>query len=498
MTPGSKGGRQPITAVTMMLRPPALRQDVRSGRLAKNTGMTIMNSTYSQYQKEICEDISKVMSDAECQPILFVGSGLSKRYANGPNWEELLKSLAERCPKIEQEFAYYKQTYSGDLKKIGSVFSNDYKEWAWREGRDNFPEECFQENAPIDTFIKHEIAKILEDLDSNPSTQTPDLAEEIQALKSITPHAIITTNYDRVIEAIFPDYKAIVGQKIVRQNHLSIGEIFKIHGCISEPNSLVFNEDDYKKFDEEQMYLSAKLLTYFIEHPLIFIGYSAEDPNIKKILHNVYRMASDTATGLVENIYIIQWSKAVTSLPAREHIISVADGINIRIKSITTDSFTWVFKQLGETSDLEPINLKLLRALSARMFELIRSDIPKKHVEIDFQKLSNQIETRDGFAKIFGVTSLNDPSSLSLHYRYSLTDIGKKLDFSGWHGANKLIGRITDEKGVDIKSSDNKYHITQRTGNSAQSTSHRYSEDAFDLLQKVKNNEPYEIDLSRS
>ena len=32
--------------------------------------------------------------------ILFVGSGMSKRYVAGPNREELLRSLAKQCPLI--------------------------------------------------------------------------------------------------------------------------------------------------------------------------------------------------------------------------------------------------------------------------------------------------------------------------------------------------------------------------------------------------------------
>ncbi|WP_369823870.1 SIR2 family protein [Collimonas sp. OK242] len=39
------------------------------------------------------------------------------------------------------------------------------------------------------------------------------------------------------------------------------------------PESIVINDADYEKFSEDHKYSSAKLLTYFIERPLIFIGY---------------------------------------------------------------------------------------------------------------------------------------------------------------------------------------------------------------------------------
>jgi hypothetical protein len=104
-----------------------------------------MPMNYKQYQEEVSEDIAAVLSAASCQPILFVGSGFTKRYAKGPNWEELLRALATQCPRIDKDFAYYKQTYHGDLKRIGSIFSDLYRESAWAGGRIQFPDDYFRE-----------------------------------------------------------------------------------------------------------------------------------------------------------------------------------------------------------------------------------------------------------------------------------------------------------------------------------------------------------------
>lgn len=93
-----------------------------------------MPMDYKQYQDEVTSDIAAVISDAGCQPILFVGSGFAKRYSQAPNWEQLLRNLAEACPKIDRDYAYYKQAY-GDLTVIGSVFAEAYREWAWGEGK---------------------------------------------------------------------------------------------------------------------------------------------------------------------------------------------------------------------------------------------------------------------------------------------------------------------------------------------------------------------------
>lgn len=453
---------------------------------------------YKQYQEEVSADIAKVLGDAECQPILFIGSGFSKRYAKGPSWEELLTILAAKCPLIDKEFAYYKQTYNGDLKTIGTVFTDLYREWAWGKGKNGFPADYFSAEAPADIFIKHTIAELLKGLgpDDKGSYGSKQLDGEVAALMNISAHAIITTNYDQVIEPLFPDYEPVIGQQIMRKAYLAIGEIFKIHGCRTVPQSIVVNEADYLRFEEDHKYLSAKLLTYFIEHPLIFIGYRADDPNIKAILYDVYRMVRASTTDLVPNIYILQWDPSITdaSNPAREYVISVAPDINIRIKSIAANSFEWVFKALGQAGNLEKINTKLLRALMARSVELVRSDIPKKHVEINFEQLEHAVESGENFAKLFGVTSLADPSKVNLDYKYAATGVGLQLGYDTWHEVRKIINQIKDKTGFDITATDNKYHIALKLGHKSPQLTHRYTDAAVDLFKRFVAGEEYELD----
>ncbi|WP_236067069.1 SIR2 family protein [Paraburkholderia haematera] len=450
---------------------------------------------YKQYQDEVTADIAKVLADASCQPILFVGSGFTKRYAGGPNWEELLGLLAKGCPLIDKDFAYYKQAHGNDLKKIGSVFSDLYREWAWSaKGKTKFPDEYFSTAYGSDIFIKHTIAELLKALGPHKGSYgSADLDTEIAALKSISAHAVITTNYDEVIEPLFPDYERIIGQQILRKPYLAIGEIFKIHGCRSDPKSIVVNEADYQRFEDDHKYLSAKLLTYFVEHPLIFIGYRADDPNIKSILYDVDRMVRADFQ-LVPNIYILEWDKAITdaSYPARDKVISVAADVNIRIKSISASSFEWVYKAFGQAGDLEKVNTKLLRSLMARSVELVRSSIPKRHVGIDFQTLEHAVDSGENFAKLFGVTSLSDPSQVNLSYRFLLTGVGAELGFTGWSKAQDLINVLKEQDGFDMKASDNRYHITVPSGKTT--VVHRYSEAAVDLLKKVLNGDEYTLD----
>jgi hypothetical protein len=69
------------------------------------------------YRSQIEADIKACVSAMGCQPILFVGSGLSKRYFSAPSWDELLATLAKRCPLIDKDYAYYKQTLKQPLAR---------------------------------------------------------------------------------------------------------------------------------------------------------------------------------------------------------------------------------------------------------------------------------------------------------------------------------------------------------------------------------------------
>lgn len=82
-----------------------------------------MESDTSSYQLEADSAIRDLLLEFECQPILFVGSGLSKRYFGAPNWLELLGIIFERTGKSKEDFEYYRQKFNNDPIEIGDVLS---------------------------------------------------------------------------------------------------------------------------------------------------------------------------------------------------------------------------------------------------------------------------------------------------------------------------------------------------------------------------------------
>jgi hypothetical protein len=438
---------------------------------------------YEQYKAAVRADVARTIAEKGCQPILFVGSGFTKRYANAPNWEQLLGQLRGICPAIKFDVPYYvqsKKTYP----EIGSVYAAAFKEWAWGEGKKFFPPEYFSSNVDEDIFIKFAVTKQLESL-GDFKIEDQELLAEIAAFKSINPHAIITTNYDRLLEPIFGEYTPVVGQQVIRHAYISIGEIFKIHGCVTDPGSLLLTAADYSKFANDKKYLTAKLFAFFVEHPMLFVGYSASDPNIKAILQEVDHMLPE-GTSVVPNIYLLQWDRTLTpeSYPAVEEVIDVGDGRTVRVKNITASSFEWVFNAFKSELPLEKVNVKLLRSISHRVVDLVRKDAARNVVEINFEMLSHALENPQDFAKVFGIAAMNDPALLNVMYPMLPSEAAEKLGFKDWNFLNQLIAKLKKLTGFDMRASDNEYHVNipRKKGPGMR----RYSQAAVDLLEKVR------------
>jgi hypothetical protein len=442
-------------------------------------------SRYEQYQNSIREDVTEILKLKNCQPILFIGSGLTRRYASEPNWHELLKVVGEKCPEIKP-YDFYRQEFGNPID-ISEYFAEIIHKWAWGAGSNNFPKELSSGSNSKQIYLKQMIVDYLESTVENFDINllNEDQRNEIEALQSIKPHAIITTNYDSVADKIFPDYEKIIGQQVIKMNNISVGEILKIHGCVSKTESLVLTKQDYDLFTKKQKYLSAKLLTYFAEHPLIFIGYNGDDPNIKSIIGDIDEIISPN-NDVISNIYILKWDSSIDkdSKPPFEQVVNIEEGRNVRIKSITASDFEWVFRSFSSDSPLEAVNPKFLRALMARTYKMIRSDIPKRTFEVDFSVLTKAATENDGIIKLFGISNLNTPADANAVYPYTTGALQDILGTS-MYAILKSIKMIFQMTGTDIKTTDNKFHYAFKSGRKNTSIIHKYSELGKQLIEKA-------------
>lgn len=454
---------------------------------------------YGVYVDEVTRSVKETVQDSKTQPILFVGSGLSQRYFGGPNWKSLLEKMAERCPHFEQDVDYYIQR-DFSMPEIGTELAKSYSDWAWNDGSERYPEEYFDSDGyDFDIFLKHEISEFFESITpSEPSPTTEKFYhQEIDLIKQVQPHAVITTNYDQFLENIFPDYKPIIRDEVFGSDYESVGEIIKIHGCVSEPDTLVLTTEDYREFEEKKKYISAKLLTHFAEHPVLITGYSVEDKNVRRILADIGEILAPNG-GIVDNIFFLKYSETIDSMDTfrRQQRIDTLEEDFIEVNRIIAEDFDWVFNSFATGGEIEGVNLKLLRSVLANTYDIVREKAPKREIEIDYQNLRQAANSEDALGTLFGVTTLDEAPDLNFIYRHRLTEVADELGYDQWQYANQLIEQIQEETGYNIKATDNKYHIDIAINTDDHKG--RYSDEAVELLRKVRDGEEYEMEIEDS
>lgn len=233
---------------------------------------------------DLKHETENLLNTKSGSPFLFVGSGFSRRYIGLEDWRGLLSHFCEGIG----EFNYYSATANGDLPRAAGLIAKDFHEIWWKDEKFAESRAKYKDNTNlVADALKNEICEYLSRVDL---TGDPDevLQNELTILRNANVDGIITTNWDFLLEEIFPEYRVFIGQEeLLFSNPQAIAEIYKIHGCASRPKSLVLTEEDYHDFEGKNPYLAAKLITLFIEHPIFFIGYSVTDPHIQSLIFSI-------------------------------------------------------------------------------------------------------------------------------------------------------------------------------------------------------------------
>ena len=500
---------------------------------------------FEKYREEVAADIEETVTMANCQPVIFAGTGLSIRYFGAPSWDGLLETLVEDCDGLGKEYGFYRQTR--DPTEVGQFLSEQYAEWAWSEYGDydeddeselsDWDETLFDHENDRDVFLKAKIADLIQEMTPetvddlyedtvHESISLDEALREIDLLQEIQPHAVITTNYDRFFEAIFneeisdanlldddrvgsagfnrdkeidpediPSYRVVVGEQVLRTRYRNIGEILHIHGSVSNPTSLVLTEDDYREFNNRRRYLSSKMLTYFAEHPLLIVGYRPDDPNVQQVLTWADEVLSDDQS-ITEDIYFLRWDEDVEERDTypREHDIKLDDGGHLRVKSIIADDFDWVFEAFAQGDELA-VDPRYLRSLLAQTYDVVSSMSSGGEV-VDVQRLEDVATDVGELRTVLGYME-SDPGQIppiQFQHTYRPSDAAEEVGVDSFQNLNQdIIEQIKEDTGIDLKSFNNRYHIAffEESG----VTPRRYSEDAIDLFRKVKDGESYSLEI---
>lgn len=434
------------------------------------------------------ELIQEVLQNFDCQPVLFIGAGLARRYIDAPDWDGALQTASAVLGDASPDYKYLLQKHGGDRVKIGSEIGDQIFEWAWDAGKNHFPDALF-ESKDRHVFLKYLVSHELDELLDNLASLDGERKAEIEALVAIRPHAVITTNYDRLCESILTGYDPVVGNNVLQYNLNAFGEIFHIHGIAGEPESLVLTSPDYDSWSEKSKYFAAKLLTYFAEHPVFIFGYGIGDPNVKTVLTDIGRITAD-AHGLINNVIQVIYDEKAEEPKIGEFAIEF-EGSQFRLATIRSASLLQIFKELAAQHELKNVNPALVRTLAARIMKLVRKDIPTGEIQVDYGTLERFADDESELPRMLGLTVADDDNK---HHPYTLSMVADELGLGAWQHADKLLKKVKEQTGVDLKSDDNKYHCRIKTGKSEKSATRKWSDEAVSLLRKVRDGEEYIIE----
>ena len=237
------------------------------------------------------------LSKLNQKPVLFVGSGLSQRYLKSPTWWGLLEKISEEL-EIDESLLerWTSDNYEEIAERLEAICFTTLKK------------ESLLESDDIRRPFRELIAQILNEY----TVDNSEYEKEISILGGIDYQKLITTNYDSLLEkSVFniENEEIYIHNDNLFSSETKNKKLYKIHGSIDKPSSMIITKSDYDQFFEKSKYIYSKLLTMFVESPIIFLGYSLSDRNIKDILTTLTATLSQKdLKQFQERVYIVSYS----------------------------------------------------------------------------------------------------------------------------------------------------------------------------------------------
>lgn len=350
------------------------------------------------------EEIKKLLTESSALPVLFVGSGLTRRYLNLPAWEGLLRQY---CVKPGFSFEYYydkarRNCYNNPdmiFPIIADYIENDFNElWytddQFKETREKHQDEIKQKISPLKICM----SDFFRDSSETLSREYSDEIKLFMQIGQKNISCVITTNYDLFLENCFGNnnFKTYIGQnELLFSTIYEVAEIYKIHGCCSKAESIVIDSNDYRQLEAKSVYLSSKILAMFLERPIIFLGYGVRDPDIRRILDSVAScLENDQLSKLKQRLIFVEHnSKHEREDGISERQFDSSNGKTITMMNLLLTDYSPLYQAILENK--VRYDVKALRRIKSQLYELVKdnkpteklyvaTDIEDKNAEIDF------------------------------------------------------------------------------------------------------------------
>lgn len=379
--------------------------------------------------------IDDLINKFNTTPFLFIGSGITRRYLKLPDWKGLLEHFSKIVSDDDFSYNFYENKAkmmehpSGIMPKIAELIQQDFDtKWFSNPSIRSLDSEllCSVKNgvppfkAELAMFIKKHSA-----IDENYIEEIEKLSEI--SVKSIS--GVITTNYDSFLEDHFQGYVKYIGQKeLIFSPIQGVAEIYKIHGSVEEPDSIIINEEDYIKFQEKSAYLAAKLMTIFMEYPIIFIGYSIGDSNIQSIIRSIVNCLDESQVEKLEDRFVfIEYKENIKGAEVTPYTIMIEDK-PLTMKKITLSDFMLLYNELDNIRAKLPV--RILRRFKKELYEFTLTSTPTGKLRVasieDERVADEELILSIAKASEFGLKGLSGLESNELYRDIIIGD----LDFS--------------------------------------------------------------------
>lgn len=191
----------------------------------------------------------------EQPPVLFVGAGLSRT------------AKAKESSPGKKMMSWWELTQS--LKReLGESANGDDSLWIAEKFR------CLFGQYALHTKLREAV----------PDSYVEPGPEHF-ALRRVNWHAVLTLNYDTLLERALQDASArsivsvISQEQAVRVTARSCLPVIHLHGHIEHASTIVLTLEDFRSYPENRAVFLTLARQLLLQHPVLFLGFGANDPN---------------------------------------------------------------------------------------------------------------------------------------------------------------------------------------------------------------------------
>lgn len=139
----------------------------------------------------------------------------------------------------------------------------------------------------------------------------------------------------------------------------------------------------------------------FIHNPIIFIGYSIGDENIRNILKTIFDYVSsdsELAKKIQANFLLIEYEADSDSTEVFEHDITINSHTTIRVNKIKTDNFIAIYHALSELQlPISAMDVRKVQSIVKQIYE-------GGEIKV---RITNDIDDLDNSSKVLAIGNIH-------------------------------------------------------------------------------------------